>query len=162
VSGAEEGTPILPTRYRARQPRGWSFVAGAELLSRELGELLSAATAELAFHGGPADPRERGPAVEWTLLSIQHSPDDRLFAEWQVTMSSVPSAIRHRCREALLSKGFSMARDWLTRQRAPVGLPGSQRLVILMDETSGDVRQEVFDRSEPERLGRPRRRAEEG
>lgn len=115
---------LIPTRYRAKLRKGWSYPIGAEAISLALADTPQARGLEISFHSGNART-EDGPgdvAAVWfrrweksrsapAFLARNYEPG------WGLYVYSVPSPERHTIREQLLTAGLPRIRAWLLEPR---------------------------------------------
>ena len=134
----------LETRFKEKLPKGWSYPAGAELLSEWLGDIPHGLEKPLWFSAR---------AVFWTNrfaeLRAANEPyevlkarygrgaifsEDRSQPFWDVHVNAVPSTLRFSTRRALASVGLPRLRRWLLEPRADTALDGGAFFAFLLRE----------------------------
>ena len=151
---------IFPTGYKARIPKTLSYVLGAEKISEALGETPQAPLFTISFSSNDSIKHRRGRERPYPVFEVEYhnyrptrsSSNDMIASgfyepRWEISVRPVPCELRHTVSELLLGEGFSRVRAWLLARAKVMGHVGCQRISLLFDETTQELRYEQHSHS---------------
>ena len=146
----------IPTSYRQRLPRGWSYAIGAARVSRILEDVPQFPLLTISFHPSEfvfVSDQVRAIAsgeriaicrVSYRNLSpgLTGSNDDVARGwygeKWEVTVHAVPSSFRRAAEKAILAAATPL-RSWLTTPRSATWRYGRHACSVRVRLHDGEV-----------------------
>jgi len=125
---------ILRTARKVKVPRGWSYPAGAEIISDALVDVPQFDSIVLDFYGGLLKS-----TIPLYVMSADYNPNGIGFDldnKWSIGVVAVPSDLKKPIQQALLADGFGRTRTWLIQPRPPVWFCSWKRLLISFNPTA--------------------------
>jgi hypothetical protein len=152
--GCSGAVAMIPTRFKYKLPRGFSYPIGAEALSDALAgtpnfELLSVWFVDPARSRGAAFRRVISERLPYTILSAEFRPALGLGLwgsrdgiekgwydeKWQVTVYPVLRELRHLANQLLREQGLPAVAHWL-RSSDQTGRDPRRRIELRFDPAS--------------------------
>jgi hypothetical protein len=135
---------IIPTLWRAKISRNFSYPIGAKLVSEALASTVQLPELKLHFYSGFGIGLRSGhyeflrveylnnarPAEKWPISNLYGRPPQW---QWEIVVQPVPRVLRHRIKQYILKTALPQITHWLG-ERTRLNQQGSDILAFFYDE----------------------------
>ena len=106
---------LIPTRYKARLSREFSYPIGAEALSQQLAGVPCFDEFQISFSDVVSAWKSKfqrmvAEGADYEIVRV------RFWSPFEISVYPVQRTLKHGAKEALVSHGLPQLRDWMERQ----------------------------------------------
>jgi hypothetical protein len=125
---------LIPTLYKTRLSREFSYPVGAELLSEQLEGVPNFAEFHICFSDVVSAWKSKFQQILATGADYEVIRA-RLWTPFEIFIYPVRRPLKHAVQEALLSTGLPKMREWILSQPTPSSLKFASGLILFSPPT---------------------------
>lgn len=143
--------PIIPTRYKSKIPRSFSYPVGAEVISQALRDVPQFQVLIVDFHFANQRARYDSAAKPYEVIGVWYSgPIRSLHASksleeqsrsprWQIRVQAIPRSLRHEIQAKVVAEALPAIRSWLLANPHSSYRQGTHGLTFRFDELDNEL-----------------------
>lgn len=125
---------LIPTLYKTRLSREFSYPIGAELLSEQLADVPQFSEFRICFSDavGAWKSKFQRMIADGTDYEIVAA---RLWSPFEISVYPVQRELKHAAQKALVAHGLPKLRDWMLQHRSPSSLRFASGAILFSPPT---------------------------
>jgi len=147
---------IIPTRYKSKIPRTFSYPVGAKAISDAVRDVPQFSQLIVDFSFWKSRARSHGTATRYAVIGAMYSGPVRFFSasrtieeqsqdpRWMIAVHAVPRSLRHLIQVKILAEALPAIRSWLIANPHANDRKGGHGLIFKFDELKNELISETI------------------